>query len=76
MHNELSPHEKTWAEVTRLLGRWRLSVVGRNDGTWDVHAPGGTPARRRVWWRDLPQAITDVAARCEAAAKREGEGKA
>ena len=61
----------TWASVAPLLARWQMALVPHRDGTWDVLAGfdrlSGVQEARAVPWADVPQAITDVAARCEAA---------
>jgi hypothetical protein len=62
----------TWNAVAPLLSRWHLALVPHRDGTWDVLAFGGGGLQvdaRRVPFPALPQAIADVAVRCDAAAR-------
>lgn len=70
----------TWQDVAPLLQRWQMALVPSPDGSWDVLAGysrmgGVLPPHdaRNVSFADLPQAIADVAAQCEASEKGEGE---
>ena len=61
----------TWATVAPLLARWQMAVLPHLDGSWDVVgwyrlAGRRPPQRLAVAWPDVPQAIADVAARCQA----------
>lgn len=72
--------DATWASVAPLLARWQMALLPFPDRSWDVHA--GYPVRWTgprlslygIAWADLPQAIADVAARCEAVRQGDPHG--
>jgi hypothetical protein len=65
------PVPPSWASVAPLLERWQMALVPHLDRVWEVIAfAGGSGPRasaHRVPWPEVPQAIVDLAARCEAA---------
>ena len=75
-----TPVPPSWATVAPLLARWQMLLLPTQDRSWDVCSGWprlcGLPrhAARGVPFAALPQAIQDVAARCEADAAGEGGG--
>ena len=69
-----SPISPSWASVAPLLERWQIALMPQRDRSWDLVSgfprACGLPVHgaTAVLWAALPQAIADVAARCEAAA--------
>jgi hypothetical protein len=73
---ETRPVPPSWATVAPLLARWQIALVPHPEGTWDVfpnqtgllrlrlHPPAPLP------WREVPQAIADLAAQYAAAAEK------
>lgn len=66
------PEQASWATVAPLLARWQIALVPQRDRTWDLVSgyprACGLPVHGAlgVLFADVPQAILDVAARCEA----------
>lgn len=65
----------SWASVAPLIARWQMALVPLAPGTWHVlpNYPHALALPRHlgetaVPFEGLPQAIADVAARCEATA--------